>query len=187
MFRAHKLSAIAGGLLVALLLAGCSTGSEPSASTPVAPATESSDTQVWPDGRDVIGIGVIDPVTVVVTPRREDDDLFGEELTVHLNDIVAPVKGECGYDQALELATKLVVDGIWYLDYSSVDDGIYVDDKGEHHGWLNSRAATYGRQMVRAGMATAPAGDELSYLVRDQADTSSAGTGLWATCPDFGA
>lgn len=186
MFRVQKVRAAAIGLLAAVLLAGCSAGPE-AETTPGQDPADTPKTQTQPEQRQVRGVEVIDPLTVVVTPTEEDDEFFGEELVVHINDIAAPVEGECGFDEAIALSNAAIVDAHWFLDYSSVEDGIYIDDQGEHHGFLNSRGATYGQTMVTAGMAYVPSDVEDSYLASYESDPKAASAGLWATCSDFGA
>jgi len=186
MLRVQKVRAAAIGLLAAVLLAGCSAGPEVE-TTPGQDPAGTPETQTQPEQRQVRGVDVIDPLTVVVTPTEEDDELFGEELVVHVNDIVAPEEGECGFEEAMALSATTIIDAHWFLDYSSVTDGIYIDDQGDHHGFLNSRSTPYGQTMVAAGMAYVPAGAEDSYLASHESDSKAAGTGLWTTCPDFGA
>lgn len=187
MLRVQKVRAAAIGLLAAVLLAGCAAGSEADPATSGMPTGDTQKPQTRPDQRPVRGVDVIDPVTVVVTPTDEGDDLFGEKIIVHVNDITAPAEGECGYDDAVATAAETAVDANWSIDYSSVTDGVYIDDKGEHHGVLNARVVTFSQTMVTEGMALARAGEVDSYLSNYQEKAQGASAGLWASCPGFGA
>jgi hypothetical protein len=172
-------------ILATALLAGCAAG--PATSTDAAPETSAPTAQTKPEQRQVTGVEVLDPTTIVVTPFKDTDELFGEEFTVHINDFLTPAEGECGYDEALALADATVVDGVWFLMYTAAHDGVWIDDEGDHYGYLDSRGLSYGQTMVSAGMAYVPTDVENSPLVNVQNDARDAGTGLWASCPGFGA
>jgi uncharacterized protein YceK len=176
-------------VLATTLLAGCSavaptTGASGDGATQV-PATAIAQTE--PDQRRVTVIKVIDPTTLVVTPLDPDDSLYKKRFTAHLNNFLTPTKGECGYDEALTFTKNTLVNTVWILDYSSVKDGVWIDVKGEHHGFLNTIAvATYGDRVLSAGFAyVAP--DGANYMLDDQKKARDAQVGLWATCPGFGA
>ena len=143
------------------LLVGCSSAqtSSPNSgpTSPASPSPSPSPTATIPlsepDQRPVEVVSVIDPLTLVVTPTRDSDELYGTEFTVHINDIVAPASTECGYEETLTFAQELVPEWGWSLQYGTVTDDIWIDENGEHYGFLSSNRLTYGQNLVRAGLA----------------------------------
>jgi len=183
---AHKTRAIALGAVAIALLAGCSSSptDAPAATNDATPDV----TQVMPETREVRAVEVLDPVTIVVTPVRESDSLYGEEFTVHIDDLDAPEDGDCGFDEASAAAVSAIGDSPWFLRYDGVTKTVYVDDAGEHHGSLRQRAgASYPETMVADGYGRPAEGEESELFDSAERDAKAANAGLWATCPDFGA
>jgi hypothetical protein len=176
-------------VLATTLLAGCSAAA-PTTGASGDGATQtptSAVAQTEPAQRKVTVDKVIDPTTIVVTPLRDTDLLYGTKFTVHLTGFLTPAKGECGYEDSLAFTKTRLAEGFWVLDYSAVKDGVYVDVNGEHHGILGRVGSyNYVAEILGLGLAyLAPEGP--SYLMSDQQAASDAKTGLWATCPGFGA
>jgi len=172
--------------LATILLAGCAAGPSSTPDSSESAPTKAPQSQTKPEPRNVRAVEVIDPMTVVVTPLDESDELFGTEFSVHVQDFVAPSEGDCGYEEALAVAEDSAVGAIYSLTYRPVDDNVWINSDGDHFGWLNSNGNTYGQKLVMAGMAFVPAGAEPTYLFNPQREAQNAGTGLWGSCPDFG-
>jgi len=184
----QKARAATIGVIATILLAGCAAGPSSTPDSSENAPTEAPVSQTKPEPRNVRAVEVIDPMTVVVTPLDESDELFGTEFSVHVQDFVAPSEGDCGYEEALAVAKDAAVGPIWSLTYpDAVDDNVWIASDGDHFGWLNSNGNTYGQELVVAGMAFEPAGADPSYLANPQREAQNAGTGLWTSCPDFGA
>lgn len=183
---AHKTRAVALGAVAIALLAGCSSSP---AEAPAATNGATPDTaQVMPETREVRAVEVLDPVTMVVTPVRESDSLYGEEFTVHIDDLEAPEEGDCGYDEASAAAASTIGQMPWFLRYDGAAKTVYVDDAGEHHGSLRQRAgASYPETMVAEGYGRPAEGEQSELVDSAEHDAKAANAGLWATCPDFGA
>ena len=184
--KAH--AAIIGGLAV-ILLAGCvpiasSTAASGAAQTPA--STSVSTKQKEPAPQFVQAVKVTDPDTIVVA-LVHSNGTFGRTFVLHENTIVAPAKGDCGYDKALAFAEQTLVGNRWWGKYDTVTNGIYVDSHGAHYGYLASTNSSYGQIMVTAGMAVTPTNDGTSHLSGFQQTAKSNKTGLWAICPSFGA
>jgi hypothetical protein len=89
------------------------------------------------EARKVDLVRAIDPVTVVVTPATKSDPLYGKDITVHVNDIVAPAKGQCGYAESLAFATKtLLAYKMYMLWYPIADNNEYLKSPS-YRGALN--------------------------------------------------
>lgn len=182
--RKTAYAAVVAGL-VAALLAGCS-GTADKPSNGVA-SSSAAVVNSKPDTRQVRALEVIDPLTVVVTPVAVSDKLYGTNFTVHIDEIVTPSKGECGYDQAFALAKSTLPGHVWFLKYDHVTDGVYIDGNGDHHGELDSRGTPYDLTMIGDGMAHLPKGDASPTLTGPEQDAKTAGRGLWTSCDGFGA
>jgi hypothetical protein len=185
---AQKASLAALSGIVVVMLAGCvsgpSEGSQAAADSGTTSAAPTTQTQ--PEQRRVRALKVIDPVTIIMTPADKTDTLYGKDFTVHVNDILTPAKGQCGYDQALALANSTLIGTGWVLQYGTVTDGVYIDSDGDHHGYLDSNRLPYGKVMLNAGMAYVPDNEKAQFNAGAQQDAKAAGTGLWTSCPGFG-
>jgi len=183
---AHKTRAIALGAVAIALLAGCSSSP---AEAPAATNGATPDTaQVMPETREVRAVEVLDPVTMVVTPVRESDSLYGEEFTVHIDDLEAPEDGDCGFDEASAAAVSAIGDSPWFLRYDGATKTVYVDDAGEHHGSLRQRTtAGYNETMIADGYGHPIESNDRESLATAASAAQSSNAGLWASCPDFGA
>lgn len=183
---AHKTRAITLGAVAIALLAGCSSSP---AETPAATTGATPDVaQVMPETREVRAVQVLDPVTIVVTPVRESDSLYGEEFTVHIDDLEAPEDGDCGFDEASAAAVSTIGELPWFLRYDGVAKTVYVDDAGEHHGSLQQRAnAGYVQTMITEGFGRPIESNDRELLATAASGAQSSNAGLWAMCPDFGA
>jgi hypothetical protein len=127
-------------------------------------------------------------VTIIVTPVRVSDSLYGEELTVHIDDLVAPEDGDCGFNEGSAAAVSTIGDSPWFLRYDGATKTVYVDDAGEHYGSLRKRAgAGYPETMVVAGYGRPIASNDHELLDTAASEAQSSNARLWATCPDFGA
>ena len=196
MNRARTIKTAITTTIAITLLVGCSSAqpSTPnsdlvgatSTSTSPSPSPTATIPLSEPGQRPVEVVSVIDPLTLVVTPTRDSDELYGTEFTVHINDIVAPASTECGYEETLTFAQELVPEWGWSLQYGTVTDDIWIDENGEHYGFLSSNRLTYGQNLVRAGLAHLPKDDESSYMDNLQREAQAAGVGHWTTCPGFG-
>lgn len=179
MLLARKARLAAVGALAAIILTGCANApadtAEPSAAT-------TAEVQTKPDDRRVTIVEVIDPVTLVVTPSKTDDALYGEEFTMHVTDIEAPAAGDCGFEEAVRYAEEALV-GPRTLAYARVEP--WIDDDGDHYGII-SASLPYAQAMIVAGMATPTEAWRASYET-NQLLAQEDGRGLWALCPDFGA
>lgn len=189
---AQKTHAAALVVLAVILLAGCTAapsadanatgnGAPPSASA----GQGSTPTPTVPDQRLVRTVKVIDPVTVIMTPFNKTDSLYGKDFTVHINDIVAPAKGECGYDQSLAFAKKTLPGVAWSLEYDTVTNGVYIKG-GNHYGWLGA-TVPYGLKMIVAGMAHLTTNPKAQFFSSQAAQAKAGSVGLWGSCPGFGA
>ncbi|MDY7541772.1 hypothetical protein [Cryobacterium sp. 5B3] len=175
--------------LATALLTGCSAAA-PDASGSTAPTSAASATsvaQTRPESRTVTVDEVLDPMTFVVTPTKTTDALYGTKFTLHLVDFNTAVKGECGYDETLALAKKTVSTHTWIINYAVVKDGVWIDEKGDHYGMLDSSGAVYEQTMMKSGFAYLTAANADNYLLNPQREAKNAGSGLWTTCPGFGA
>ena len=183
---AHKTRAIALGAVAIALLAGCSSSP---AEAPAATNGATPDTaQVMPETREVRAVEVLDPVTMVVTPVCESDSLYGEEFTVHIDNLDAPEDGDCGFDEASAAAVSAIGDSPWFLRYDGEETNIHIDDDGDHYGQLRKRTgSSYHEAMIAEGYGHRIEGNELESLTVAEDEAKAADAGLWATCPDFGA
>jgi hypothetical protein len=175
--------------LATALLTGCSTADAGVTADP-APEATAEQAQTQPEDRWVTVVTVVDPTTVVVTPVDNDDSLYGTNFTVQLNDVTTVSKGECGYEETLARATHTLTEQPWSLDYDSVEDDVWIDAAGKHHGYFNSIGALYGQIMAHDGFAYLTATQADGYLGSRQEEVQKAqdaGRGLWASCPGFGA
>lgn len=177
------------GLAIAAL-AGCSSTSTPRAesSTTKTPADGSAVVRTEPEQRQVTIVKLVDPSTVIATPVKSSDDLYGDRFVVHIDQITTPASNACGYDQALEFAKSHIDAGTtWSLQYPTLPSSVYIDAKGEHHGSLRNMSGGYDESAVTAGVATTNANTSQTFLQTEQDDAKANKTGLWGTCPDFGA
>ena len=179
-------AAVIGGLAV-ILLSGCVATSSPSSSAAPKPSSTSASAKQKEPAADqfVQALEVIDPETIVVAPIGKTYKL-GKKFVMHDNTIVTPSKGDCGYDESLAFAKKTLVGQDWDFKPDSVTNGIYVDSRGVHYGWLSSTAGPYGEVMITAGMAVNATNDGTDIWAPYQTDAKATNTGLWATCPGFG-
>lgn len=168
--------------LATVLLAGCSAA-EPSTNDAATTAPSTPVVQTQPEARMVDVVKIVDPTTIVVTPVTKDDALYGTKFTVHLVDFSTAKKGQCGYAETLALTETTLIGRTWGLVYESTTDDVWIDAKGDHYGYLDSRGPSYNDTMTVNGFAYAKTGEQLS---NPQEDAKQAGKGLWAACPDFG-
>lgn len=170
--------------LTGILLTGCATADTGTTADPAPSATAE---QAMPEQRQVEAVEVIDPVTIVVTPLKDTDSLYGAEFTVHLTDLIAPVKGECGYAEALAYAEDTAVGNVYFLRYSPDDKGAWIDAAGDHYGSFGNRGEGYASGVVRDGFALdGPDGTTTDGLASTEFDAKNSQVGLWVTCPEFG-
>lgn len=183
---AHKTRAIALGAVAIALLAGCSSSP---AEAPAAANDATPDVaQVMPETREVRAVQVLDPVTIVVTPVRESDSLYGEEFTVHIDNFESPKDGDCGLEEASSAAVSAVGESPWFLRYDGVETDTYIDGEGHDYGQLHKRtSARYNAAMISTGYGHPIEGNTLESLNVAEDEAKAANAGLWATCPDFGA
>lgn len=174
------------GVAAALILSGCSTAPSASSEPSDAPPT-SREVQTMPDDRQVTVVEVLDPVTMIVTPVKADDELYGEEFIVHESTMLAPLEGECGYDEALTHAKESLLEGSRFVTYPREPaGGEWIDADGEHYAYIQGSDMPYAQRMIIDGMAVPTEAWTLSFE-RSQHAAQTSGTGLWAICPDFGA
>lgn len=125
-----------------------------------------------------------------MTPSRETDSLYGAEFIVHTVEFAVPVDDECGAEAVQAQAEEIVEGRDWYLLYNGENKEAWIDEKGDHHGYLGSQSGSYGQEMMKIGFAHLDADavpGNAGYLKGLEADTQAAGKGLWTTCPGFGA
>lgn len=182
-------------IVAALLLAGCSPqpsapAADQSAEQTTAPAETSSAVTVQPDALAVDIVEVVDLETIVVTPREDTSELYGEDIVVHVVNVDAPAPGDCGYDEALALAKEQIfIYPNWWVQYdvTAKSSDVFVDEDGEHYGRLEAKNVSYDTVMINRGFATIPADDTDSVNTSYEQSAKDSGAGLWGTCPDFGA
>lgn len=85
---------------------------------------------------------------------------------------VTPLKGECGYDEALAFAQS------WFADEANTND-FYVS-----YGYM--QASRYFTDAARKGLAYAT-DPRMTGVVDASAQPKHDRTGLWGSCPGFGA
>jgi hypothetical protein len=171
------------GVLEALLLAGCATTapntqeslseSSPSTSGEQSATASPEDTfatQVETGDLSITVLEVIDSKTFVVGPLASDSDLAGRAIVEVRPDssVSFPAEGACGYDEAAAFATNYFAEN---PENAYVTGGYFGSDD-------------YFGDVVLAGFAFQPGGTG-SYAIL-QEDAQRAGSGLWASCPDFG-
>jgi endonuclease YncB( thermonuclease family) len=189
---ARKTTAAIVGLAAVALLAGCAGTAAPTFKDGAPVSASPSSSTKRPDDRLIKVTKVIDPVTVVATPYKEADPLYGKTFTVHIGDILTPAKGECGYDQAFAFAKTTLTSQLWTLRYDLTPaGGTYKDitpfaSNGDHNGWLASNRLDYGQIMSSAGMAFHNPAEEYDLYSNQREQAKSDGTGLWSVCPSFG-
>jgi endonuclease YncB( thermonuclease family) len=184
--RLATIATIAG--LTAALLAGCSSTTSSHVTPTKAAAGASAVVTTEPHQLQAQVVKIIDPTTIVLAPYADGAAAHGQDFTLDINTFTAPVASACGYDQALSTAKTLVAPkSVWFVDYGTTSNSIYVDKNGVHHGNLKSNALDYGEQMLKDGMGSTDGKAGLQFLVDAQTAAKTAKTGLWGTCPDFGA
>lgn len=185
--RLATVATIAG--LTAALLAGCSSTSSPAKTSAAGPseATPTTSTVLRQHApQDVRIVKVTGPSTIVVTPTDSSDVEFGTDFTVQLDDLVAPAKGDCGFDESLKAAEKLLPAGTEKtLTYPNDGVILAVEKNGDHNASIGGNAATFTQGMLTAGMARMT--DHNTWDGDFEANAKTAGTGLWSTCPGFDA
>lgn len=186
--RLATAAAVAG--LTAALLAGCSSAKHSdAAATPTAGGGAASvAVHTEPDYRQIQVVKFLSPTEVEVTPVSSSDSLYGKDFTLRMDAITTPAQDTCGHEESVAFAQKLAgPEAYWTVDYSSVQDDVYVDDEGVHHGLLTSNRGDYAEQMLDAGMARLTGSAPFDYLATAQDEAKASKTGLWGTCPDFSA
>ena len=174
--------------LTAALLAGCSSTSGTTHETSTQPSKTAAVVSVQPDSRQVRVEKLIDPNTLRVTPTSSSDSLYGTTFTLDVNTIAVPAEGSCGHDDAVaEAKTFVAPKSVWFIDYSSTTDDVYIGADGVHHGMLRYNVDDYGKSMVAAGMATVVGTPRFDYMTTAQTQAKADDAGLWSTCADFGA
>jgi endonuclease YncB( thermonuclease family) len=76
---------------------------------------------------------------------------------------------------------------MWSINYSFVKDGVWIDANGDHYGALDATGIEYEKTLMLAGNAYLVGDAQSNYLLNAQRQAKEAGTGLWTTCPGFGA
>lgn len=190
MLSTRLATAVALTGLAAAVLTGCSSNPSSDTGSKGTKASTNSSTVVRtkPEHRRIKVVAFDSPTEVQVTPVSSSDALFGKTFTLDIDALQVPAAGECGAEESVALAKTLISpDATWFLDYGSVSDDVYVDAKGVHHGSLTKNAGDYGQTMLQEGMATLDGPAPFEYFQTAQDAAKSAKTGLWGSCPDFGA
>lgn len=173
-----------------LALTGCApatSGANPTETqAPSASADPTSGASTAPETRQITVVKVIDVATFVVTPYSEDDEFYGEELTMHVEGIAGPAEGECGFAETIDVVTTRFPANVGTsIKYDEELDGGWIDDKGEHHGDLVGNSGTsYAMAILDAGFA-------YPTVENERYDTTlphmqKTGVGLHGLCPGFG-
>ncbi|MCI4659686.1 hypothetical protein [Cryobacterium zhongshanensis] len=170
--------------LATVLLTGCSAaapGTE-ATSAPTATAGQPTPNSAHGDFTDRATKGQIGATVIkVLTPRsfvvgpnafEQKQNKLSGELTVQIradSDLVTPAQGACGYDETLAFVTQYFTTN---PENAYVLAGDFASDE-------------YYQDLIRAGFAYIPNNEGI--LKNVQADAQDAKTGLWTTCPGFGA
>ncbi|MEC5149534.1 hypothetical protein RCH22_001175 [Cryobacterium psychrotolerans] len=170
--------------LATVLLTGCSAAAPSTEATtsPTATAGQPAPNSAHGDFTEratkgqigVTVIKVLSPRSFVVGPNafEQKKNKLSGELTIQIradSGLITPAQGACGYDETLAFVTQY---------FTTNPENAYVLAG-------NFDSDQYYQDLIRAGFAYIPNNEGI--LKNVQADAQDNKTGLWTTCPGFGA